>query len=91
MDHHTRFLALVAIAIALQIPLKMQIAENHRDDRRITDIMNAAAIGDKAEQKKVFDAAKDNTISTLPAAEVKPAEDVRQIMIHNKPHFHPKF
>lgn len=73
------------------LPMKIRMAEDHRDDRKITHIMNAASIGDKAEQKKVFEAAKDNTISTLPPAEVKPAEEIRQVMLHNPRHFHPKF
>jgi hypothetical protein len=90
MDHHTRFLLLVAAAMVGMLPLKMQVAENRHDDRKISDIMNAAAINDKAERDKLYEAAKLNTISTLPPAEVKPAEQVRDVMLHNKRHFHPK-
>ena len=81
---------LAALAMAMMLPLQMQQARDRRADRKITDIMNAAAINDKAERKVVYDAAHDNNFKSLPAAEVKPAQNVRTIMLDDKGHFHPK-
>jgi hypothetical protein len=81
---------LAALAMAMMLPLQMRQARDRRADRKITDIMNAAAIDGKAERKVVYDAAHDNNFRDLPAAEVKAARDVRAVMLDDKGHFHPK-
>jgi hypothetical protein len=86
MDHHTRFLALAALALALHIPLH----EKFNARAKIHHIMDGAAITQAAERDKVWDAAHDNNFSALPAAEVKPAQDVRAVMLDHKFLFHPR-
>ena len=84
---------LLAVMGIVGIHIARDISDIHARnvaDGKISVIMNAAAINDKAEQKVVYKAAHDNKFDALPPAEVKPAHDVREVMLDKRWLFHPK-